>query len=162
MTGALSGSRKADGGNMISRTTHPRRRFRTWSFLLLGVALAVLVVGCGGGSGSGGGYGGGSQGTTAAASATTAIPPSGSGGAGAQVEVSNFSFQPSSSTVKVGEKVTWTNKDSTTHTVTADDGSFDSGDLAPGATFSHTFSKAGSVAYHCKIHSSMHGTIVVQ
>jgi plastocyanin len=144
------------------RCTYPGRRRRAWSLLLLGVALALLVLGCNSGGGSGGAYGGGSPATTAAAPGTTAVSPAGAGGAGAQVELSNFAFKPSSSTVKVGDQVTWTNKDSTTHTVTADDGSFDSGDLAPGATFSYTFSKAGSVPYHCKIHSSMKGTIVVQ
>jgi plastocyanin len=144
------------------RTTHRRTRYRAWSLVLLGGALAVLALGCNSGGSSGGGYGGGSPATTAAAPGTTAVSPAGAGGAGAQVELSNFTFSPSSSTVKVGDKVTWTNKDSTTHTVTADDGSFDSGDLAPSATFSYTFSKAGSVPYHCKIHSSMKGTIVVQ
>ncbi|MCL4368519.1 MAG: cupredoxin family copper-binding protein [Actinobacteria bacterium] len=111
---------------------------------------------------SGGAYGGASPTTTAAVPGTTANPASGTGGAGAQVELSNFAFSSASITVKVGGTVTWMNKDSTAHTVTADDGSFDSSDLASGATFSHTFSKAGSVPYHRKIHSAMHGTIVVQ
>jgi plastocyanin len=137
-------------------TPRIRKRHRAWSLVLLGVALAVLAVGCNSNSGgsSGGGLYGGSPTTAAAATGTVATP--------GQVEISNFAFNPTSSTIKVGDKVTWTNKDSTTHTVTADDKSFDSGDLAPGATFSFTFSKAGSVPYHCKIHSSMHGTIVVQ
>jgi plastocyanin len=81
---------------------------------------------------------------------------------GNAVTIDNFAFGPSSLTVAVGTKVTWTNKDSDAHTVTADDGSFDSGALGEGATFSQTFSKAGTYAYHCKIHSFMTATIVVQ
>jgi plastocyanin len=80
------------------------------------------------------------------------------------VAIQNFSFSPTAITVKVGTKVTWTNKDSTSHTVTADSGAadaFDSGTLATGQSFSHTFSKAGTFAYHCTFHSDMHGTVEV-
>ena len=55
----------------------------------------------------------------------------------------------------------WTNKDSVQHTGIADDGSFDSGKLVGGSTFSQTFSKPGTYAYHCTIHSSMKATITV-
>ena len=61
-----------------------------------------------------------------------------------------------------GTTVTWTNSDSTQHTVTADDGSFDSGVLAQGQTFSHTFDTAGTIAYHCTIHPNMQATVTVQ
>ena len=50
----------------------------------------------------------------------------------------------------------------TAHTVTADDGSFDSKSLASNATFSQTFAKAGTFAYHCAIHPGMKGTVTVQ
>ena len=79
----------------------------------------------------------------------------------ASVTIANFSFQPDSLTVAAGATVTWTNNDSVPHTVTADDGSFSSGTLAPGATFSRTFPAAGSVAYHCAIHPSMRGTLTI-
>jgi plastocyanin len=59
--------------------------------------------------------------------------------------------------------VTWTNNDTAAHTITADDGSFDSGNLNPGDTFTHTFATAaGTVAYHCNYHPNMVATIVVQ
>lgn len=66
-------------------------------------------------------------------------------------------------TVPVNTQVTWTNNDSVAHTVTADDGSFDSGTLQAGQSFSHTFSSAGTVAYHCTIHgkASMNGSVQV-
>ena len=124
------------------------------------LALALLALGCGGSSSTTTttAPSGTTAGTTAATSATTSA---GGGGANA-VSIANFAFSPASITVKVGDSVTWTNNDSTTHTVTADDNSFSSGDLAPGATFSFTFSKAGTFAYHCSIHPSMTGTVVVQ
>ena len=46
--------------------------------------------------------------------------------------------------------------------MTADDGSFDSKSLASNATFSQTFAKAGTFAYHCAIHPGMKGTVTVQ
>ena len=50
----------------------------------------------------------------------------------------------------------------TTHTITSDtQGLFDSGSLAPGATFEHTFTAAGTYHYHCSIHPTMTGIIVV-
>jgi plastocyanin len=58
--------------------------------------------------------------------------------------------------------VKWTNQDSAAHTVTADDGSFDSGQMAQGATFSFTFSKAGTFSYKCGNHPTMLGKVVVQ
>jgi plastocyanin len=77
------------------------------------------------------------------------------------VSIANFSFTPAKLSISVGTTVFWTNNDTVTHTVTADQGAFDSGDLSPGNTFSFTFSKAGTYPYHCNIHSSMVGTIVV-
>lgn len=47
------------------------------------------------------------------------------------------------------------------HTVTADDGSFDSGTVEPGQTFSFTIEGNGAVTYACRIHPEMTGTIVV-
>lgn len=78
------------------------------------------------------------------------------------VEVKNFSFSPSALTVKKGTTVTFTNSDSASHTVTADDGSFDTGNISSGASQTITFSKAGTFTYHCSVHPTMKGTIIVQ
>ena len=75
--------------------------------------------------------------------------------------IQNFAFNPASVTASVGSTVTWTNQDTTAHTVTADDGSFDSKNITNGQTFSQTFSKAGTFTYHCSIHSQMKATVVV-
>ncbi len=81
---------------------------------------------------------------------------------GNNVYIQNYAFNPASLTVKAGDTVTWTNKDSVSHTVTSDTGLFGSSPLANGQTFSYTFTTAGSYAYTCSIHPAMHGTIIVQ
>ncbi|MEP6464951.1 MAG: cupredoxin family copper-binding protein [Parafilimonas sp.] len=85
----------------------------------------------------------------------------GGNGAGNAVSIKNFAFSVSSLSVAKATTVTWTNNDAVTHTVTADDASFDSGNIAPGATFSHIFNTAGTVAYHCSIHTSMKANVVI-
>lgn len=78
------------------------------------------------------------------------------------VKMIGFSFQPPAVTIKVNSTVTWTNSEQAPHTVTADDGSFDSGTLSPyGGNFKHLFSRPGTFTYHCSIHPSMHGTVTV-
>lgn len=78
------------------------------------------------------------------------------------VTVQNFAYNPASITVQVGDTVTWTNQDAVPHTVTADDGSFDQPLNASGGTATITFTKPGTFTYHCTIHPSMHGTVVVE
>lgn len=78
------------------------------------------------------------------------------------VTIQGFAFDPSTTEVPMGTEVTWTNADPTAHTVTADNGSFDSGPLDQGGTFSMTFNEAGEVTYACAIHPTMKGTVTVQ
>ncbi len=99
---------------------------------------------------------------SAAAPSAAASAAASSGTSADAVTIQGFAFGPKSLTVPVGSTVTWTNQDPTQHTVTADDGSFGSQPLPTGQTFSQTFSKAGTFAYHCTIHPSMTATIVVQ
>lgn len=121
----------------------------------LAVALAVAAASCSGGYDSkitappGGTTGGNTGGNT-------------TGTTGPAVAISGFAFAPVSLTVQSGATVEWTNKDATAHTVTADDASFGSANLGNGGTYAVTFSKAGTYSYHCAIHPSMTGTIVVQ
>jgi plastocyanin len=98
---------------------------------------------------------------------TTIIPtatagPSPTAATGTSVTIRDFQFTPANITIKVGDTVTWTNDGPSVHTVTADDGSFDSGDLSVGKTFSHRFQTAGSFGYHCSIHPFMTATVIVQ
>src|SRR5438105_2790335 len=71
-----------------------------------------------------------------------------------KVNIGDDYFEPFAPMILPGDSILWTNKGTTAHTVTADDGSFDSGSLSPGATYSHTFSQVGIVNYYCKIHSN--------
>ena len=107
-----------------------------------------------------GACGDGDDDTAEEPTSTTAPTQSQSNGTSA-VTVQNSSFAPPAVAVKAGEKVVWTFRDSFSHTVTADDGSFDSGSKSSGATFERTFSTAGTFKYKCNIHSSMTGTVTV-
>ncbi|MEA3201403.1 MAG: hypothetical protein QOE90_2831 [Thermoplasmata archaeon] len=124
--------------------------------LLLLVALATVMAGCA------------SPDTTPSTTTPASSTPVSSTPATptpaeeqADITIAGFAFSPASYPEELGGTVSWQNLDTTTHTVTADDGSFDSGPLAPGAWFNHTFPAAGVVAYHCKIHASMHGSLTI-
>ncbi|HEX2173838.1 MAG TPA: cupredoxin domain-containing protein, partial [Dehalococcoidia bacterium] len=81
---------------------------------------------------------------------------------GTSVEIKDYAFNPPTLTVPAGSTVTWTNVDAVPHTATAQDGSFDSGNLNPGQSFAFTFPTPGSHPYVCQYHAGMQGTIVVQ
>jgi plastocyanin len=81
------------------------------------------------------------------------------------VAIKNFQFMPKNVTVKVGSTVTWLNKEGT-HTVTADNGSFQSPNLTADKSYSHKFTKAGTYRYYCSFHggaggADMSGTVTV-
>src|SRR3954453_22468566 len=77
------------------------------------------------------------------------------------VTIKNFKFAPSTSSVHVGDTITWTNQDIAPHTATASNGSWDTGTINKGKTGSHTFTTAGTFPYICSIHPSMKGTVTV-
>jgi len=82
--------------------------------------------------------------------------------ASSTVNIASMAFTPSTITVKVGTIVTWKNNDGFAHTVTSNDGtSFNSGNLAGGASFKYTTTTTGTFAYHCTIHAGMAGTLIV-
>ena len=70
-------------------------------------------------------------------------------------------FDPTSVEVPIGGSVDWSNQDEEGHTVTASDGSFDSGVVGPGEAFSTTFEVAGTYDYSCAIHPEMQAQVVV-
>jgi plastocyanin len=76
--------------------------------------------------------------------------------------VEDFSYEPARLEVQRGATVTWTNQGQVIHTVTANDGSFDSGEIDSGAKGSITFSRPGTYEYHCTPHPFMRGVIVVR
>jgi plastocyanin len=80
-----------------------------------------------------------------------------------RVQLRSYLFVPNNLAVKTGTTLTWANDDDgLAHTVTAVDGSFNSGRMGSGATFSHTFDTPGTYAYQCTLHpQSMQGSVVV-
>jgi len=79
-----------------------------------------------------------------------------------EVAMSSVTFAPRTPSVKAGTTITWTNAESIPHTVTANDGSFDSGVLQQGGTLSHTFDAPGAFEYICAIHpEQMRASITV-
>ena len=78
------------------------------------------------------------------------------------VEIGDSMFSPASLTISVGDTVTWRNADDRPHTVTSNDGAFDSGNLDEGQGFSFTFTEPGTYTYRCDYHSEMQATIVVE
>ncbi len=75
---------------------------------------------------------------------------------------STFAFSPQTLNITVGSTIVWKNNTSAPHTVTSDNGAFDSGTISPGGTFSFKFTQAGTFAYHCSIHPFMTATIIVK
>ena len=104
------------------------------------------------------------------AEATTAASAPAAGGAACSqtaeagavaVAIKDFAFGPSAIQAKVGDVITFTNNDSAPHTATLDDGSCSTGTISPSSSDGLTFTAAGTYAFHCKIHSSMKGTITI-
>ncbi len=76
----------------------------------------------------------------------------------------SYSFSPLQVTVVIGvnNTVTWVNNDNAAHTVTAKDGSFGSGNMGAGSSFTYTFTRPGTYTYYCAYHEWMVGTVVVK
>jgi len=84
------------------------------------------------------------------------------------INIQNFAFTPDPVTVPAGTVIAWTNQDSAPHQVVNDatplfmaGAIFQSATLQQGQTYTFTFTKPGTYAYHCGIHAFMKGTITV-
>ncbi len=126
-------------------------------------AALVALTGCGSS---------GSSMTSAGNNPSGGNPNPPTGNVSAPVSITGYAFSPSSVMVKAGSSVTWTNNDPVQHTTTSDAGTWNSGQLSAasggayggtsaGGSYSHTFSSAGTFAYHCANHSYMTGTVTV-
>jgi plastocyanin len=121
---------------------------RIFMFSVL-VMIALLAAACGTAS------------TPSTSPTATQAPSNPASGGTQEVKIANFAFDPPSLTISVGTTVKWTNEDSAKHTATADDGSFDSGQLSKGQSFTFTFTKEGTFTYICADHANMKATIIV-
>lgn len=116
------------------------------------VALVWLASGCGSADSA----------SPSADSTTSAVAPdSAGGGDAASVTIEGFAFEPEQLEIASGKEVVVVNKDDVAHTLTADDGSFDTGTLEGGSEGRVVVEGKGEVAYHCTFHNYMKGTFTV-
>lgn len=78
------------------------------------------------------------------------------------VDIRDDDYEPGGLRVSVGDRVRWVNRDGVTHTVSANDDSFDSGPMHRGGAFAHTFVEPGTYRYSCDLHLEMSGAVVVR
>lgn len=133
--------------------------------VLGGLAVIALALSACGGADSGGAI------ETPGSETQTAPPPT--VGAKVQVDVADSEFKPTAITAKVGDEITWSQTGKLPHSITADDGSFDSSPTCPesgcmsaGDTFTFKATTPGTIAYFCKVHGAkggvgMAGTVTV-
>ncbi len=130
------------------RHTGDRKEAALLALVLAAMALALSACGTS--------YGNGGSSNTGGVPKTT--------GHVASVSITNYAYHPADITVTKGTTITWSNGTNIVHTVTADSGMFDSGNVNPGKSFSYTFSQAGTFPYHCTYHVAlgMRGTVTVK
>jgi plastocyanin len=78
-----------------------------------------------------------------------------------KVSITSAGYSPASLTITKGSTVTWTNNDNMSHTVTTTEGSINSGDIAPGSSYTKTFTTAGTYNYSDMHNSNMTGVLIV-
>jgi plastocyanin len=115
----------------------------TITAVLVALLAAVIIAGCGDDN------------------KTTNPPPDG-GGFPISIVSETQGFSPDPATISVGDAVVWTNDDGVPHTSTSNTGVWNSGSIAAGQTFRRVFSAAGTFPYHCSLHPTMTGTIIVE
>jgi plastocyanin len=94
-----------------------------------------------------------------------ALPPAPGGSRPAKpitVDLRSLRYSKGKVEVEVGTTIVWRNRDPLAHSVTSDSSLFDSGELKPEASWSHTFSTPGTYSYHCTPHPQMKATVVVR
>ncbi|MGE0815500.1 MAG: plastocyanin/azurin family copper-binding protein [Vicinamibacterales bacterium] len=126
------------------------------SLHLAAVSVAVLLAACG-------------TDYSAAPTAPSSAPDPTSGGPTSAIAIlqgaeslGSRAFAPPDLTVDAGTTIAWTNDDSVAHTSTSDVPGWNSGILAPRATFALTLRTAGTFTYHCSIHPGMVGKVTVR
>ena len=143
------------------------------TLLSLSVASSIAISTLNHASAQGQGAGNATNATMTGAGNATNATMTGAGNATTSVSIVQGSstlttdaYQPNPVQVSAGSTVTWTNNDAQPHTATSGenatpDGRFDSGIMAPAATFDHTFTEAGEFPYFCLLHPNMVGTVSV-
>ena len=126
----------------------------TYGRMSMSVLAAIAMVGC---------FSERSSGPVILEGCNAQLPPDAFGST--IVVIQDFTFSPAQVRIRPGTKVTWVNcgpAGDVSHTSTADGGAWNSGLLAPGATFTREFATAGVLPYHCDPHPGMRGTVTVE
>jgi len=155
--GEIDAAQLEEMRRVLGSTARPRERDRVGVIgllLIVGALVAWIVAGAFGPAGWNPGWGG-MMGWMMGTGAGPTAP------ADTSVRMAGSRFEPSTLTIAVGETVRWFNDDALPHTVSATDGSWDSGNLAPGQAFDRRFDTAGSYPYLCRYHPGMVATIEV-
>lgn len=88
--------------------------------------------------------------------------PDKTGSAAKKIEINNFAFNPATVTISVNDSVIWTNNDNADHTIVVDKGDGPvSTAIGRGMSYEYVFKKSGTYSYHCGIHPSMKGSVIV-
>ncbi|MFA6001012.1 MAG: cupredoxin family copper-binding protein [Thermoleophilia bacterium] len=124
-----------------------KKAFAILSALLMFGIIFAVASGCGSSS---------SDSSSDGSGATT------DAGNTAEVKMQGSKFTPADLTVEKGTTVTWSNDDSTPHTVTSNSKVFNSGNMNKGQNFGYTFNESGTFEYACTIHPSMKGKVTVK
>jgi len=93
--------------------------------------------------------------------ATMLLPAGSARAEDVAVHIDNFVFEPKELSLKVGQTVTWTNRDDIPHTVVCA-GKFRSKTMDTDGTFTFTFAAAGEYKYFCSLHPHMQGVVKVE
>jgi plastocyanin len=123
--------------------------------LVLAGLCTLILVACGSSGSSS------SSGETSDSAPTAGSSPADAGGTASMITIEDFTFTTPDS-VSPGATITVDNKDGTAHTVTADEGDAFDDDASPGTSTFTAPTDPGSYPFHCSIHPSMHGTLVVK
>ncbi len=131
------------------------------SLLSIAIVLSLLLSSCSLHLGLSKLLKGGSS-TSGTPAANSSKAAKASSGPVSTISIKGGKYRPKNVTIKVGSSLTWTNNDTVQQSVTSDaPGLFDSGPIAPGATWSYTFSKAGVFPYHSTAATGVYGTVTV-
>jgi plastocyanin len=114
-------------------------------------ALTLLLAGCGGG-----GY---SPSPTPTPTPTPTPAPTPAGQVNIVGQRGNTSFSPNPATADANQTAVWNNADTVVHRIVANDGSFDTGNIAPGAASAAMAIAPAGVNYHCSLHPAMVGAV---
>lgn len=133
---------------------------RPMASLALSALMTLALAACGGSTSSAAPSTAASA--PAAASASTALVCQETTDPGdVTASIKDFAFDPADIQAKVGQAIAFSNTGAAPHTVTLDDGSCTTPNIAAGAADGLVFNAAGSYPFHCAIHAQMKGTIVV-